>query len=106
MKRINYSFVCLTFAALAVSSIVTALLYKASPLFTSKTLFICQKFISNIMFEIPRSLPQTLILAIGVVLGTGFLSFLLQLVKTRIFLRKLLRNRIAISSDLVNILKS
>lgn len=106
MKRINISFYVFIFAALAVSLVITTLLYKASPLLTSKPLFLCQKFISNIMFEVPRSLPYTLILATGVVLGTGLLSFLVQLVKTHIYLRKLLLNRVYIPSRLVKILET
>lgn len=105
MRRINISFYVFIFATLAVSLVMTALLYKASPLFSSKTLFFCQKYISNIMFEIPRSLPHTLLLATGVVLGTGFLSFLVQLVKTRIFLKRLLIKRVNIPSNLAKILE-
>ncbi len=105
MRRINISFYTLVFSALVVSLVISILLYKASPLFTSKTLFLCQKFISNIMFEIPRSLPNTLILAAGAVISTGFLSFLIQIVKTRIFLGKLLVKKTSIPSHLSNILE-
>src|SRR3989338_11466472 len=104
MKRINISFYILVLSALTVGLVISALLYKASPLFTSKTLFLCQKFISNIMLEIPRSLPNTLILAVGAVLGIGFLSFLIQLIKTRIFLRRLLIKKITTPSTFQKIL--
>src|SRR3989344_2829488 len=100
IKRVNLSFYVLVLSALAVGSIAIVFINKASPLFTSKTLFLCQKFISNIMFEIPRSLPHTLILAIGVVLGIGLLSFILQLGRTHLLLRKLLINRANLSEDL------
>lgn len=106
MKRINVSFYVFIFATLAVSLVITTLLYKASPLFTSRTLFLCQKFISNIMIEVPRSLPGTLILVVGIVLGIGLLSFLVQLLKTRIFLRKLLIKRVNMSSDLEKTLRA
>ena len=103
MKRINYSFYVLAFSALAVISIVIAILNKISPLFTSKTLFLCQKFISDVMSKFPRSLPNVFILAIGVVLGAGLLSFLLQLGRTHLLLRKLLINRVNISKDLARV---
>src|SRR3989338_7829402 len=106
MKRINISFYILVLSALTVGLVISALLSKASPLFTSNTLFLCQKFISNIMLEIPRSLPNILILTVGVVLGTGLLSFLIQLIKTHLFLRKLLVKRIDISSDLAKMLET
>lgn len=100
MKRINYSFYVLIISALAVSFVVTALLNKISPLAASKTLFLCQKFISDIMFEIPHSLPSAFVLTVGAVLGTGLLSFLLQLGRTQVLLRKLLAKRIDFSKDL------
>lgn len=106
MKRINYSFYVLALSALAVSSIIIALLSKVSPLFTSKALFLCQKFISDVMFELPRSLPNVFILAIGVVLGTGLLSFLLQLGRTHLLIRKLLVKRVNIPEDLVMVVAS
>lgn len=104
MKRINHSFIYLVFSALAVGTILAALLYKASPLFTSRTLLLCQKFIADIMLKIPHSLPSAFILAIGVVLGTGFLSFLLQLGRTHFLLRKLLINRVDIPENLVRVI--
>ncbi len=106
MKRINISFYILILCALIVGYVVIAILNKASILFTSKNLILCQKFISNIMLEVPRSLPNVLVLTVGIVLGIGFLSFIVQLIKTRIFLRKLLLNRINISSGLAKTLET
>ncbi|MDO8619416.1 MAG: M56 family metallopeptidase [Candidatus Daviesbacteria bacterium] len=107
MKRINYGFYILVFAVIAVSVTVILLVNKVSPLIapnTSKPFFLCQKFISHIMFEIPRSLPGILILTVGVVLGIGLLSFLAQLIKTRLLLRKLLTNRRDITRKLALII--
>jgi len=107
MKRVNASFYILIFSALSIGLIITALLYKAAPLFTSKTLYLCQKFISDIMFEIPHSFPAALIVIVGIVLGAGLLSFLVQLIKTHIFLKKLLVNKQSLpsnDSDLARIL--
>lgn len=104
MKRINYLFYVFVFFALAVGVIIIALINKTFPLFTSKTLFLCQKFISDVMFELPHSLPTALALTIGVVLGTGLLSFLLQLLRTHFLLRKLLRKRVEIPKDLIKVM--
>lgn len=104
MKRINYSFYILVLSAMAAGSIVIALLHKASPLLNSKPFFLCQKFISDIMFEIHPSLPSAFVLATGVVLGTGFLSFLLQVIRTHFLLRKLLINRVDIPNNLVRMI--
>jgi len=106
MKRINLSFYVLLLSSLIVSFVLTAILYKVSPLFTSKSLFLCQKFISDIMVEIPRPFPNILMLAVGVVLGAGLLSFSVQLIKTHIFLRKLLVKKIPVSPVIVKILET
>lgn len=105
MQRINLSFYILILSTVIVSLIVIRLLYKISPLFTSENLFVCQKSISDIMFKVPPILVNTLILAIGVVLGIGLLSFLLQLVKTHFLLKKLLIKRLDIPSNLAKVLK-
>lgn len=104
MKRINYLFYVFVLFTLTVGLMMMVLIKKTSPLFTSKTLFLCQKFISDVIFELPRSLPAVLALTIGVVLGIGLLSFLLQLVRTDLLLRKLLRKRVEIPKDLVKIM--
>lgn len=106
MNRINYSFYILVLSALAVNSIIVALLTKALPLFTSRISFLCQKFIASTMVEIPHSLPNALIIITGIILGAGLLSFLLQLGKTHILLRKLLINRIDIPKELKEIIES
>ena len=85
---------------MGVGSIMIALLTKLFPLFTSKVFFFCRKLLSNTMFEIPRVLSDALILAIGVVLGIGLLSLLLQLGKTHILLKKLLKHRAILPKDL------
>lgn len=102
MKRSNPTFYILIFFALAVGSVMVAVLNKVFPLFVSKGLFLCQKIISNIMFEIPNSIPGAFVLAIGAVLGIGLLSFLLQLGRTHLLVRKLFANKVNIPKKLVN----
>lgn len=100
MKRSNLNFYVLISFALIAGSVVMAVLNKVFPLFISKGLFLCQKIISNIMFEIPNSLPGAFVLAIGTVLGIGFLSFLLQLGRTYLLIRKLFINKVSIPKRL------
>ena len=106
MKRINSSFYVLILSSLTVGLVLTAVLNKVSSLFTSKSLFLCQKFISDMMLEIPRPLPNILILAVGTVLGAGFLSFSVQLVKTRVFLKKMLIKKTSISPAVERLLET
>jgi len=104
MKRINYSFYFLIFSAVVVSSIIITFLYKVFPLFASKALFFCQKFISDIMLEVPRSFSSALVLTTGAILAIGLLSFLVQLARTHLLLRRLLKNKVKIPTDLVKII--
>lgn len=105
MKRINLSFYVLLLSSLSVGLVLTAVLYKVSPFFTPRTLFLCQKFVSGMMTEIPRPVSNLLILAVGIVVGTGLLSFLVQLIKTHIFLKKLLVKKIPVSRVLAGVLE-
>lgn len=106
MKRTNISFYLLILSALAVGGVITTLLFKVSPLLSAKTTFLCQKFISNMMIEVPRIFPQALIWAIGAVAGIGILSLLLQLVRTLFLLRNLLLKRVLLTRNLREIIKS
>lgn len=82
MSRINYGFYILLLFALVTGSVIIALLTKIPLLFTAKALFICQK-----------SFTDPLILIIGLILGAGLLSFSLQLGKTQMLLKKLLKSK-------------
>lgn len=106
MKKVNLSFYALILSVLIVSLLAVALLYKISPLFASKPLFYCQKFTSNIMFEIPKLLPNLFILSTGIILGIGLLSLLLQLGKTRLMLKRLLVNKKNPTKNLETIIRS
>lgn len=101
MKRSNSTFYILIFFALAAGSVMVAIFNKVFPLFVSKGIFLCQKIISNIMFEIPNSLPGAFVLAISAVLGLGLLSFLLQLGRTHLLVRKLFANKVNTPKKLV-----
>ena len=105
MKRINVSFYLLVLLSLVVFSILAAFTYKAAPLFTTNTLFFCQKTIIGAMREIPRLLPDTLVLLLGSVMGMGILSMVIQLIKTHLFLRKALEKRVSLPAYLTKLSK-
>ena len=104
MKKSNFHFYILISFALTAGAVMIAVLNKVFPLFISKGLFLCQKFISNVMFEIPNSFPGVFVLAIGAVLGIGLLSFLLQLGRTHLLVRKLFANKVNIPKKLINVI--
>lgn len=91
--KINLSFSLLIFFALATGFLIVALLTKTLPLFASKSLYFCQQFFSNTMFEIPHSLPNGVVTAAIIISSLGVLSFLAQLTKTKMLLKKLSTQR-------------
>lgn len=93
-KFANGSFLILLSLSMATSFIVISLLTKAFPLFTAKALYFCQQLISNTLFQIPHSLPNTLLLSLGMALLLGIASFLIQLGRTHLLVQRLLKKRI------------
>lgn len=106
MKRVNISFYALLLFALTVSLVITTLLIKVYPLSSAEATFLCQKFITNMMFKIPPLLPQAVILATTIVLGIGFLSLLMQLIRTQLLLKRLLLHKINPARNLLKIIRS
>jgi len=105
MSRINYGFYILVLFALVTGSVIIALLTKVPLLFAAKALFICQKLFSNTRLEIPSAVSEAFILIIGLVLGTGLLSFSLQLWKTQMLVKKLLKRKTRSSKNLRETIK-
>ncbi len=105
VSRVNLSFYTLVLVIFIISLTMAALLLKASPLFSSRSLFLCQGYITSTMLEVPRLLPQALLLAVAITLGIGLSSFLIQLVKTRLFLNKLLTRKTDTPPHLAKVFK-
>lgn len=99
----NKSFYVLLFFTLIIGFLTTGILYKSLPLFAADNLVFCQKLASHIMFKIPRSLILGVVLTFTGILVLGFLSFLLQLIRTQIFLGKLFLKRIKNTKYLIKI---
>ncbi|MBI4008925.1 M56 family metallopeptidase [Candidatus Roizmanbacteria bacterium] len=106
MRKTNYnrSFLTLILFSLIAGFITFALFAKTLPLIASKTLYFCQQFISNTLLEIPKSFPNTIILALGTALLLGVLSLLIQLGKTHRLVKRLLAKQVRISKKVKNIL--
>lgn len=96
-RKINLGFSLLIFFAVITGLIIIALLNKALSAFFSNTLSICQQFITNTFFEIPQSFSGLLILTVFSILFLGILSFIIQLFRTRLLLKKLLIKKVGIS---------
>lgn len=64
------------------------LLTKSLPLTIAHAIYICQKNLSNAAFILPHSIPFTLTLLAIAILATGLLILTVQIIKTRIYIRK------------------
>lgn len=95
--RYNGSFLSLLVVTVAAVSIVIALLVRLFPVISAKTLYFCQQFISNTLFQIPHPLQNTLLIALIIAIALGSLSFLIQVVKTKQLVKSLMKKRVALS---------
>lgn len=102
-KRLNVSFIILMVFAIGASAITAALLAKSLPLFVTKALYFCQQFISNTVLQIPTTIPGLFIVALGVSLLIGALSFLVQLARTHQLLKVLLAKKVSINKTVEEI---
>lgn len=104
ITRFNGSFLSLIFLSIITIFITLALFTKSLPILAAKTLYFCQQFISNTLFQIPHTIPNTFILTLGVAVTLGALSFLVQLWKTQKLVKRLLLKRISITKRVGKIL--
>lgn len=105
MSRIgaNYAFYALlTLFGLGIF-LLFSLLNKIAPLTISHTIYFCQQTLNSLMFTLPHSLPPLFVLILFSVVLTGFLLLTIQLVKTRLFVKKILKNRIPNPRKIKNI---
>lgn len=104
INRYNGNFILLVFLSFITGLISLALFTKTLPLLASKTLYFCQQFVSNTLFQIPNILLNTMTMILAVAMLLGILSFLIQLWKTQRLVKRLLVKRIDISKRIEKIL--
>ncbi len=78
--------------------ILFSLINKIAPLTVSHTIYYCQKVLSNILFTLPHSTPSILMMVLASIILIGLFLLLIQLLKTYLFIRKTIKNKIAIPS--------
>ena len=100
----NKGFIILLFLSAVTGGVLVALTAKIFPLFAAKTVYFCQQFLSNTLFHIPRVFPNTLILAVVLILLIGVVSFLIQLHKTRGLWKRFAPQVIALPKRIQNII--
>lgn len=64
------------------------------------TVYVCQKFFSNLVFAISHSIPLILITFAMTVLFIGVIAFCIQVLKTRAYLKKYLGKQLVIPESL------
>ncbi|MBI2012032.1 M48 family metalloprotease [Candidatus Daviesbacteria bacterium] len=79
--------------------------FKTVPLLLSHAVYVCQETFSNILFGISHSVPLVLITLVIMVLLIGLVTLLIQVLKTRNYLKKHMRERVPIPSSLIEITK-
>lgn len=96
----------MTVLGLTAVIITVALTLKTFPLFFTKVLYFCQKFIPNFLHQIPLLLPGMTTLVLLIILLIGITSLVMQLVKTQFLLNRLMLMRIDLTDRIRQIISS
>jgi len=91
---VNKSFYTLLIISVFALLMFFGLLTKIAPLSVAHTIYYCQAMLSNIVFTLPHSFPSIFVLGLSLVILVGFSLLVFQLLKTTVFVRKLLRDKI------------
>lgn len=102
-QRINGSFLLLLIVSFTVTLFTVSIFAKTFPLIFAKTLYFCQQFISNNLFQIPQTIPGLLLLILAIALILSGLSFSIQVLKTEKFVNRLFLRRVPLSKKEENI---
>lgn len=76
------------------------LIKKIAPLTVSHTVYYCQTLFANTAVTLPHSLPSLFMILLLLVFSTGILIFIVQVMKTRFMVQKLLKKRVLISPQI------
>lgn len=79
---------------------LTTIFIKTVPMLLSHVVYICQKTFSNVIFSFSHSGPLFLIILVATILLIGILTLVVQIIKTRRYLKKNLSRKVLISSTL------
>ncbi len=101
--KTNSSYISLVSFGLSALVVIVFLFVKTLSLLTAKTIYFCQQFIKSTMFMVPSSLPKILIGALWTVFFLGIISFIFQLIKTNLLLKKILGKKIRLTKRLLKI---
>ncbi len=93
-NKFNGSFFLLLFSSTITIGIIAAIFAKTLPLFAAKVIYYCKQLFSSTVFQIPHLLGIVIVSLLVTALMLGILSFLIQLFKTNMLLKKLLLRRV------------
>lgn len=82
-----------------------SLVTKIAPLTVSHTVYYCQKAINNILLTLPHALPPLLTFILLSIFIIGFTSLALKLLRTALFIRKIMGTRVITPKKIGNITK-
>lgn len=85
------------------SILLLALFKKVAPLTVSHAVYYCQTLLANTIITLPHSLPSLFAILLSLILITGFLTFAIQVIKMRVLIAKLSRNRVSIPQKVASI---
>lgn len=90
----NKTFYMLSAIFVAALFMLFSLLTKIAPLTVAHTIYYCQATLSNIVLTLPHSIPSIFVLALSLIMLEGFSLLIFQVLKTAIFVRKTLKDKV------------
>lgn len=79
---------------------------KFAPLAAGQAIYYCQALLSNTLITLPRSLPSLLTFLLLLVFATGIFILIVQLIKVRILMTNLSKNKITAPGKVITLSKS
>lgn len=101
----NKAFFILLFSSIIALIGLTTVFVKTIPLLLSNVVYVCQETFSNILFSISHSVPLFLMTLVIMILLIGFITLLIQALKTRSYLKRHMGEKISLPSNLITIIK-
>lgn len=97
----NKAFYILFAISVLLFFLLLSLLTKALPLTLSHVLYSCKEAIAGIAFPLPHSFPSGFVFTLFFIVSGGFLLLTYQVYKTKVFIKKVLKNEQSFSSNKV-----
>lgn len=102
---VNKAFYILLTAFTGAFLLLLSLLSKIAPLTLSHTVYFCKESLNGLGFSLPHSFPSLFALLLLLILSIGLLSLFFQIIRTQLFIKKVLNHKVVFPKKLDKLIK-